>query len=42
MLLDNCLRGKIALLCIKIVLKMHYNCTIFEIYVVSLLATGER
>lgn len=27
---------------IKTVLKMHYNCTIFEIYVVSLLATGER
>lgn len=42
MLLDNCLRGKIALFYIKLVLKMHYNCTIFEIYVVSLLSTGER
>ena len=42
MLLINILWDKIALLCIKLVLKMHYNCTIFEIYVVSLLATGER
>ena len=41
MLLINYFWDKMALF-YQISVKMYYNCSIFEIYVVPLLSTGER